>query len=450
MRHKILIIIILAISWAVQGQETLLDQYIRDGISSNLALKQKEQNYQKSLQVLREARALFYPDISLYARYSVARGGRLIEFPAGDMLNPVYSTLNYLTQSNLFPQIENQEFMFLRPHEHDTKVSLIQPLFDPKIFYNQKIRYDLVNAQKADADTYRRLLVAEIKSAYFNYLKTLRLSALLTETRKLLEENLRVNQSLYDNQKVTIDNIYLANAELSKLDQQAAEIDKSRNVAATYFNFLLNRTFNTEVLEEKLYDTMFVAVDVTNAEQSALSNREELDMVENYLQAADRNVSLNRSQGLPSIYGAVDYGFQGERYRFTEKDDYLLASVVLRWPISHGFQNRARISQAQVDREIRETQLQEVRNKISMEVIQAYYDLHASEKSILAAKEEVRSATNAFRIISRKFAEGQASQIEYISARTSMTGAEVALIIAKYDYHIKYAEFERICGTYIF
>ena len=326
----------------------------------------------------------------------------MIEFPAGDMLNPVYSTLNYLTQSNLFPQIENQEFMFLRPHEHDTKVSLIQPLFDPKIFYNQKIRYDLVNAQKADADTYRRLLVAEIKSAYFNYLKTLRLSALLTETRKLLEENLRVNQSLYDNQKVTIDNIYLANAELSKLDQQAAEIDKSRNVAATYFNFLLNRTFNTEVLEEKLYDTMFVAVDVTNAEQSALSNREELDMVENYLQAADRNVSLNRSQGLPSIYGAVDYGFQGERYRFTEKDDYLLASVVLRWPISHGFQNRARISQAQVDREIRETQLQEVRNKISMEVIQAYYDLHASEKSILAAKEEVRSATNAFRIISRK------------------------------------------------
>jgi len=450
MKRPNLIFLLLTIPCGLFPQGSLLDQYVREGISNNLALKQKEQNYEKSLKVLSEARSLFYPDISLYARYSIARGGRIIEFPAGDMLNPVYQTLNYLTQTSLFPQIENQEFRFLRPTEHDTKVSLIQPIFDPKIFYNQKIRADLMNAQRADADTYRRTLVAEIKSAYFNYLKTLRLSSLMQETSKLLAENLRVNQSLYDNQKVTIDNIYLARAELSKLDQQSAEIDKSQQVAASYFNFLLNRPLDSAIIEDRFYDTAFATVDVKVAEQSALNNREELSMLEDYLSAAEKNVSLNRSQALPSIYGAVDYGFQGEHYRFTEKDDYLLASVVLRWNISHGFQNRARISQAQVDREIRETQIQEVKKQISLEVIQAYYDLQASEKSILAAKDAANSATDAFRMISRKFGEGQASLVEYISARTSMTGADAALIISKYDYHIKYAEFERITGLYVF
>jgi outer membrane protein TolC len=450
MIRKILIFTLIAVPFGLSGQESLLDSYIREGFSNNLALKQKEQNYQRSVQVLNEAQALFYPDINLYARYSVAEGGRMIEFPIGDLMNPVYSTLNILTQSNQFTRVDNQQFMFLRPREHDTKVSLVQPLFDPKIFYNRKIRSDLVNAQRADADTYRRLLVAEIKTAYFSYLKTLRLSLLMDETRKVLEENLRVNQSLFDNQKVTIDNIYLAKAELSRLDQQSAEVDKFKQVASSYFNFLLNRPLDSEILTDEVFDTGFVEIDAQGAAQFALSNREELSMLEDYLMAAENNVSLNKSQRLPSIYGAVDYGFQGEEYSFTDKDDYLMASVVLRWNIFHGFQNKARISQAKVEQEMRETQLQEVRQKIMLDVVQAYYDLQASEKSITAASEEVNSARNAFRVISRKFGEGQAPLIEFIQVRTTMTGASTALIIARYDYHIKYAEFERIAGLYEF
>jgi outer membrane protein len=34
-------------------------------------------------------------------------GGRFFNIPVGDLLNPVYSTLNAITQLELFPQIEN-------------------------------------------------------------------------------------------------------------------------------------------------------------------------------------------------------------------------------------------------------------------------------------------------------------------------------------------------------
>ena len=96
-------------------------------MANNLALKQKEQNYLKSQNALREARSLFYPDLSLNARYTVAEGGRIIQFPIGDMMNPVYSTLNMLLASDQFPMQENQEFPFYRPTEHETKLSLVQP-----------------------------------------------------------------------------------------------------------------------------------------------------------------------------------------------------------------------------------------------------------------------------------------------------------------------------------
>ena len=191
MKRILIFILFILLVLSLPGQETILQTYIRQGLENNLALRQKESNYEKSLAALREARALFYPDISIHARYSVARGGRIIEFPVGDLMNPVYSTLNTFLGEDKFPLIENQEFTFLREHEHETKVSVIQPLVDPKIFYNQKISKQFSYAQMADAEAYRRQLVAEIKTVYFNYLKTLRIEQLLGDTRVLLEENIR-------------------------------------------------------------------------------------------------------------------------------------------------------------------------------------------------------------------------------------------------------------------
>ena len=52
----------------------------------------------------------------------LAAGGRAIDFPIGDLLNPVYSTLNALTQTNQFPQVENESITFLPHNFQETKI----------------------------------------------------------------------------------------------------------------------------------------------------------------------------------------------------------------------------------------------------------------------------------------------------------------------------------------
>ena len=108
-----LISILILITTLAHGQ-LILEDYVKYGLENNLALKQKETSYLKSLEALSEARGLFYPDISFQARYTISEGGRVIEFPVGDLLNPVYLTLNQLTTSQMFPVLENQEILFLR------------------------------------------------------------------------------------------------------------------------------------------------------------------------------------------------------------------------------------------------------------------------------------------------------------------------------------------------
>src|SRR5690554_46931 len=94
------------------AQESL-KAYIDTGLQSNLLLQQRHVSFEKAVTALKSAKSLYLPSVNLEAGYQTAAGGRNIPLPIGDLLNPVYATLNQLTQSNQFPTIENETINFL-------------------------------------------------------------------------------------------------------------------------------------------------------------------------------------------------------------------------------------------------------------------------------------------------------------------------------------------------
>ncbi len=268
-----LFILMLLSSLLVQGQD-ILNEYVRIGIENNLSLKQKLSSYQKSLEALKEARGLFYPDISFNARFSLAEGGRELDLPVGDLLNPVYSTLNALTSSSMFPTIENQKFMFLRPIEQETKIRILQPVFNADIYYNTKIKRELTIFENDDVNQYKRELVAEIKKAYYNAAIADGVLSMLRETRNLLTENIRVNKKLIENNKVTPDYLYRSETELSKFDQELQDAEKNKKNAFAYFNFLLNRSLTDSIIIRQPEIWPSLSGYTADYSKSALENRE--------------------------------------------------------------------------------------------------------------------------------------------------------------------------------
>jgi len=85
--------------------QQVLDTYIKEGLADNLVLQEKNASLEQSLLALKDAKSFFLPSLDFGATYTLAGGGRTISFPVGDLLNPVYSTLNKLTASTNFPQI---------------------------------------------------------------------------------------------------------------------------------------------------------------------------------------------------------------------------------------------------------------------------------------------------------------------------------------------------------
>ena len=176
------------VSINMYAQDDVLNRYVKIGLENNLALKQEEFSFQRSQAVLDEARGLFFPSIGINARYTRAGGGRTFEIPIGDLMNPVYQSLNYLLQQQVFPtDLPNERINFFREKEHETKISLVQPVFQPAIYYNYQIKSNLADIQENKKNLFAKNLVAEIKSAYYNYLKTVRVVKLFEETTYLTD-----------------------------------------------------------------------------------------------------------------------------------------------------------------------------------------------------------------------------------------------------------------------
>ncbi|CAN5156861.1 hypothetical protein BH09BAC3_BH09BAC3_17030 [soil metagenome] len=83
------------------------------------------------------ADSYFMPAVGIQGNYT--SGSKSVSVPVGDLLNPVYSTLNQLTGSDNFPQIANVNQNFFPYNFYDAKVHTTVPIINTDIIYNRKI-----------------------------------------------------------------------------------------------------------------------------------------------------------------------------------------------------------------------------------------------------------------------------------------------------------------------
>ncbi len=416
---------------------THLDQYVQLGLHQNLSLQQQELTVRKASEATKEARGLLLPSLSVDTRYSDISGNSL-DF--GDLINPAYATLNQLTGQNRFPTNLSLKI----PYKQETKFRLTQPVFQPKAIYNLRLRRDLKQAEQAHLDASARDLVAQIKTTYLDYAKSVRVVELYTQTLQLLEENLRVSQKLVDNQKATLDVLYRARAELSDVQQKRDEAELRRSDVARFFNFLLDRP--TDAAIELDPDSVISDITIPTLDQvvrSGLEQRDELRQLDYGVRASSNNVKLNTSAYLPNVAVVADYGFQGQDYRFSSKNDVTTISLVAQWNIFNGGQDASRRAQAVLDVKRLSTQKDELQKQIELQVRQTYDAVRVAKQAQATSRDRLQSAQKSFELVSRRFSEGMASQVEFLDARTNFTSAGINDILTTYSFVQTFVQLER-------
>lgn len=424
------------------GQQTL-DDYIRLGLKNNQEFIRQQMQTQITEQEWQEAKGKFMPDISLEASYMWADGGRTIDVPAGDLVNPAYRGLNAILGEERYPtNITNTSEQFLPNDFHETKIRLIQPILNSSIYFNEKAKAAQVSAERAHEQALKNTLIKEIKIAYFRYLSSREQKQIYTETISLMQDIVEVNKKLVANNKATKEVIYSAQAELSALESQLAAAVKQENTSRLFFNYMLNRDLETPILIDTTSESSLSEYSLFEYKREALDRRSEINQLEYGLDANNQALKLNQSYWVPEINLVGDLGYQGFEYTFNDNQEFWLIRLGLSWPIFQGGQNRSKIQQSALKSKKLESRLTELRQQIQLEVSTAFYTYQEAVATFESRKAQLKSASENFRIVSAKHREGQALPIELKQARTDYTTAQLAEVIARYKVSIQRAELE--------
>jgi outer membrane protein len=431
---------------ALSQPSLVLNSYIKTGIESNHALKQKKLNLEKSLQALKEANGLFLPSVSLEAQYILANGGRAIELPIGDLFNPVYSSLNQilegLGQTGGFPQIENQKIQFLPNDYHDTKLRVILPLINAEIYYNQKIKKEMINGSQAEVNVYKRELVKEIKTAYIRYLQAIKVSEVYSGALELINEAMRVNKKLVENQMASPEKIYRIEAEQSQVKAQLTKAENDINSASAYFNFLLNQPLQDQVIVDSSLINLNGNIQISGFIDNT-GKREEIDQLNSGLKSMDYFMKMKKSYLLPTLTNITDFGYQGYYYKFNDEQRYFMNTISLSWPIFGGFQNRRKIAQAKIENEILQNQLSEAELQIELQNQIASNNFETAKKAEEANKSSLTSSQEYYKIVSKQYAQGQKTLLDLLDARNQLSNSQINYVISHFESLIKWVELER-------
>ena len=431
---------------AQTGQSAVLEGYVREGLTNNLGLRQESLEISRVGELLNQARSLFYPRVAFNPTYSLAAGGRRLEFPVGDLLNPAYRTLNQLTGTDRFPtNIENVNQLLAPNNFHDTKLTIQYAIFNTDIQYNYLIQKQLLSAQEARKRVVENELRYTIATAYYQYLQTLDATRIFENSRKILDGLVRLNEKLVLNNVATREVVTSARYEISKVDQQLAVAEKNRETARAYFNFLLNKDLTSPVSIDSSLTTILPESkeNLVELEQTALRNRQEINQLGGSLQAAQTAVKLNEANAkIPNLYLGANTGFQGFGYTF-QNQAYVVAQIGLQWDLFRGYEKRSKIQQAKIQTDALQTRLTEVQRQIQLQVVQAYYELDAATHNLAATQSGVVNADQTFRVIDSKYRNGQSLLIEFLRFQNDRLTAQVQHSLARMDVLVKRAALDR-------
>lgn len=423
-----------------------LEDYVQDGLKSNLVLQQKNVSLQQAQQSLNLAKSYFLPTVNVLADYTSGEGGRSIAIPVGDLLNPVYASLNQVTQSDAFPQVDNVKQNFFPKDFYDARVRTSMPLINTDLYLNRTIQTQQVMLKQYELDVYKRQLVLDIKTAYYSHVAAEAAVKIYESALALVNKNVEINESLLRNGKSLPATVLRSKSELERVK---ADLNSSRNQvrnARQYLNFLVNRDLDHEVNTTSSLENISFPTDSSDI----VSNREEIQMLRVQQGINESSLRMTRLSRLPKVNAFLDLGTQASGWKYNEDSRYYLVGVQFSVPIFQGFRNSINIRQNKLEIQKTEQQFNNTSRQLELAATHASNHLQTTIQNYQAAQEQLKSAQSYFHLIEKGYQEGVNSLIEYLDARNQFTNSQLQLNLRQLEVLTAQARVERETASYSF
>ena len=189
-----------------------------------------------------------------------------------------------------------------------------------------------------------------------------------------------------------------------------------------------------EIHSPQAPETYFLPAD------QALINREEVELTERSQRASELQVKMQRGKLLPS----VAIGASGVYYNMMEKNQgNLVGLATVSIPISEWWGGSHAIRKAQMAAQQSRNTLQDVRQKLQIDILSAWNNLREAYAQIQIAQRSTEQADENLRLSRNQYDAGTMSLTDLLDAVTLYTQSHSRLDTACADYQARIAEYLR-------
>lgn len=288
----------------------------------------------------------------------------------------------------------------------------------------------------------RQEAILNVKEAYFAYLAIQRLIAADQASVSKLEKTLEMTQEGYGiGLRPKID---VSTAKTNLIDAQTVlvrAVGQLKNAKAS-LDHAMGLETNRSYKVEDILAYAEPSGSLENFQRQAYEQRPDLKERLAQEEGARGEVEGARSNYFPFLVGSGSVNARGADFPLTSNWD---AAVILDFPLDW-FRVRHQVDGAKAHlTQVRE-QTEAARQKVALEVEEAYNDVQSARQRIPLAEQNLTEAKERLEIAEGRYKGGVGNIIEFIDAQTFLAGAETGYIRTLYDYNQAVAHLELAVG----
>ena len=413
----------------VTGQS--FDKLVQMAWENNHELKAKNFQLESASQALLEAKAMYGPDIKFGVQYTLAKGGRSIDLPVGDLMNPVYSTLNQLTQSNAFSQIRNVEEQFLPNNFYDARLRISQPIYYPDLAINKQVKTELIHQKELEIRAFKRLISKQVMQAYIQYTSANHAIHILRSADTLLMEAKRSTQSMVRNGIALPTALSRLENESAELLSQQTEAIANRNNAENYLRFLLG------IRDEVALPIVVTTSEMPPATLESEQKREELMQINQAIKLLSLSTKKEDNFYLPRIGTQFDAGSQDYSFGW---QPYVLLGINVEVNIFDNKRHQYRKQATKSEILALQSMYEQADRQFALQSKIATENLDAAIIQANAYDGRIKATKKIYDEVFTKYKNGNANYIELVDAQNQFTHMQIQHLLAKNNAWIKWSE----------
>lgn len=331
--------------------------------------------------------------------------------------------------------------------------TLTQPLFmgGKIIAYNKITKYAERLAESQHA-TGMQDLILNTDQAYWQVIS-------LTNKKKLAEGFLKlvrkldsdVEQMVAEGVATKADGLSVK-VKVNEAEMTLTQVENGLSLSKMVLCQLCGIPLNTQIklADEDMENLTLPDTYIESNVHTALANREELKSLELASQIYRQKVNVVRSEFLPSVGLTINYmvtnpslvnGFEN-KFR-----GMWAAGIVVKIPVFHWGEGIYKVKAAKAEANIARYRLEDVKEKIELQVTQSSYKVNEASKRLVMAQNSMDKADENLRYATLGFKEGVIPTSNVLEAQTAWLSAQSNKIDAQIDVKMSELYLNKSMGT---